>query len=476
MVGSFLARRSVAEIGALSVVLVGCDRGLAECPDAACRVQRAEAAFRDAPLDTLQAISALPDPLEQAALIEALVYAFPRQSGAICASAPAGSMASTRCQQRSLRPHLYTDAGLSAAPRLVRAAPGPARALPSPVDRPPPWVGAGLDEAALRGACGASSTCLADAALARAATGEAAAAGQLCLLAWPEGSVVRDECVFQIAERLVLTGGGAQVGPALAACAGAGVLSENCTQHVVLLSLPPAPPADRVDRPSLAALQAQLARIEAAGSPALTASLVDLAWSAWTRDAVGLAAAPSGRLLAAVPPEAAPHVRMAEAWRYAQLHPDVAEGLRDGQVELQASLGSGGAPLEEPVPLPPPRPNPAQPLAWWRFDRDASDGAMPSVHALGAGRRTVSTDPELDLQIALLEAYARVPGASLGPLLRAKLGSDDAFELRWTAARLAVELEPRAAPGLMGLDPDPRVEQAVRAGRVVGLKPGDPAP
>ena len=454
-------------IASLVVVLVSaCSQSLSDCPDAGCRVQRVEAAFRDEPLATLQTVGALPDPLEQAALVEALVYAFPNQAGAICRVAPAGSLAATRCQQLALRPHLYADPVLASAPRLSRVAPGPGQSLPPPTDRPAPWAAAAVDAAALRGDCGERPTCLADAALRRASAGEAAAAGQLCLLAWPEGSVVRDECVFQVAERLVLTWGSGRAAEGLAVCAGAGALAEHCTQHIVLIALPAAPPADRADRPSLDAMLAYVGQLEAAASPALSASFVDLAWSAWTHAAVSLSATANGRLMAAVPPAAAPHVRMAEAWRYAMLHPDAAGGLQHGPAALQASLGAGGALLEAPVPRPPSRTNAPQARALWRFDRDAGEAALPAAHALGAGRRLVSADPLVDLQIALLEAYGRQPKPDMGPLLSGIIGSEAPFELRWTAARLAADLEPQSAEALIGKDPDPRVDEAIRMGLV----------
>ena len=53
-------------LAALTAVAgASCDANLADCADAACRLQRAQAAFADAPIATLRQVSTLADPNQQ---------------------------------------------------------------------------------------------------------------------------------------------------------------------------------------------------------------------------------------------------------------------------------------------------------------------------------------------------------------------------------------------------------------------------
>ena len=452
-------RVSLFCVGTLAWFAAGCAPRLADCGDPACRATAVEPAFRAAPLDTLTGLAALPDPVEQAALIEALMYAFPSQASAICRSTPTNSLAAERCGRLALRPHLFTDLAAQVAPRMPRRA-GPSRELPIASDAPIPWEQRPADVAALRANCGQSAPCLNDEAMRRAEAGELESAGQLCALAWPVGSAVRAECVFQVAERLTLTFGAERLIDALAGCAGADKLAENCTQHVILLSIPPPTPADQPDPQKVAAMLELIGRLKGAASADRAAEYADLAWSVWTREAALRADAPSGRLLAVLPAAAAPHVRMAAAWRYALGHPNAEAGVREGVPSLKAAFADRGpvsaSPSGQPLAA-------VQPRALWRWDRVAADADQPAAYALGAGRRLVSSDPDVDLQIALLEAYARLPEPTVFPALAALLGTDAPVDVRWTAARLAAELDLEAAKGLLGRDPDPRIDATIRA-------------
>ena len=91
----------------LASALAACGPTLwADCDDATCRSQAAEAEFLKNPDGLLAAVARLADPIEQAALIEQLVYAHPDQQSSICGAAASGSPAALRCSQLNLRPHL----------------------------------------------------------------------------------------------------------------------------------------------------------------------------------------------------------------------------------------------------------------------------------------------------------------------------------------------------------------------------------
>jgi hypothetical protein len=312
---------SVALIAAL-VGISGCGADLADCADADCRLSTAEAAFADAPVDTLRLVAALPDPIEQAALIELLVHRYPEHGTTICGVAPAGSIAAERCARLTVRPHLFATERVSPLqPATVAPAAGPRADLPPPAGAAAPWLGLPVDEAALRATCGASSTCLQDAALERAGAADAVGAGQRCILAWPAGSAVGQECLFQVAERMMLARGAAVLEPALAVCAQTGNLASNCVQHVVLFTVPPATPADAPVAGAVQQATATAARLRALGGATAGAAYADLLWSVWLRECAVLARSPSGALAGWLPAEALPHLRMALAWQAALLHP-----------------------------------------------------------------------------------------------------------------------------------------------------------
>lgn len=442
----------------------GCGADLADCADADCRLSTAEAAFADAPVDTLRAVAALPDPIEQAALIELLVHRYPEHGTTICGVSPAGSIAAERCARLTVRPHLFAaERVIPLQPAAAAPAAGPRADLPPPAGATAPWVGLPVDEAALRARCGASSTCLQDAALERAGAGDVVGAGQRCALAWPAGSAVGQECLFQIAERLMLARGPALLEPALAVCAQAGDLASNCVQHVVLFAVPTATPADAPAAGAVQEATATAARVRALGGPAGEA-YADLVWSVWLRECAVLARTPSGALSAWLPDEAKPHLRMALAWQTALLQPPgAADPLRMAGVLV--ALTAPGA----PPPTPPPPggrlahapPKPAR--AFWRWDRGPEDAGLPAVYALGAGRRTLGETPADDALIAVLEALARLPQPPPAATFAALLGGPHSLRVRWTAGRLASAFAGAEAKTLLGRDPDPLVDAAIRS-------------
>ncbi|MBL8618318.1 MAG: hypothetical protein JNM72_22075 [Deltaproteobacteria bacterium] len=455
---------SVALIAAL-IGISGCGADLADCADADCRLSTAEAAFADAPVDTLRQVAALPDPIEQAALIELLVHRYPEHGTTICGVAPAGSIAAERCARLTVRPHLFATERVSPLqPAAVAPAAGPRADLPPPAGAAAPWLGLPVDEAALRATCGASSTCLQDAALERAGAADAVGAGQRCILAWPAGSAVGQECLFQVAERMMLARGAAVLEPALAVCAQTGNLASNCVQHVVLFTVPPATPADAPVAGAVQQATATAARLRALGGATAGAAYADLLWSVWLRECAVQARSPSGALAGWLPAEALPHLRMALAWQAALLHPPhTADPLR-----LAAELVARTTPGATPPPLPtttgaPAHAPPKPARAFWRWDRGPEDAALPAVYALGAGRRALGETPEDDALIAVLEALARLPQPPPAETFAALLGGPHGLRVRWTAGRLASAFAGAQASGLLGRDPDPLVDAAIRA-------------
>lgn len=447
--------------------LIGCSGAptWGTCSDAECRAKAIEAEFDKDPNRVLQDLRTMQDPIEQLSLVEQLAHAYPEQKNDICGVTSPGSPAFVRCERLELRPHLYTGAQLQTSKDRLhnRQAPGPAESVPMGADLPPPWDASKLDEDAVRGDCGANSTCLSDKARAYADSGKGSEAGAACAVAWPEGTSARDECMFRAAESLATAGGMSVIKESLALCSAAGSITRNCTQHVLIESFPDPPPADAPDAKSVEEAIAGAKFFQDNWPEPQKTFYPSFFWAVWTRDAFAKADSITGHLLTALPPEAAPHVRAAAAWKYAKTAPDAFQDLDRVAGYLKGRLAITGplAAVSSRTLDNGPRIEAAQPGAFWTTDKNDLERQIPSVIFIGSGRRATSPNPDDDLRIAVIEAGARMsPPPSLN-FMASVIQSKHSDLVRWTAARLLASLFGPAVRQNGLSDPNPLVQDGL---------------
>lgn len=379
-----------------AVLACGGPTAWVDCTDADCRQQALVQAMAETPQAVEQAFPGL-DPTEQAVLIDLLARENPQAVEPLCRRLPPESPAWQRCARLKERPHLSMQAPRERPPPPVRAGSGPFSSHLPPPEGALPTVDLPCQDR----------------------SDEAAS-----------------ECLFRAAEALVQRSGPAALPQALAHCAAAGPFQIPCTEHVVVLGLPPIPPADRATRADVDAAVATIAVLRELAGPELADDYEDMAWARWTAQSFATATAPTGALLDALPPLAAPHVRMGLAMHVAQGTPD----LRTWMTALQALVDSRPPIPDGPAGGAPPRLD--KPTDFWVKELP-TEAAVPAGFCLGPGRRATAQDPGLDSMIALLEAAARQSPPAPDTFFLSLIGGPDPELVRWTAARLAVALNPQ---------------------------------
>lgn len=403
--------------------------GFADCPDAACRLAEVEAAYQADPMGTTALLGAL-DPVEQEALVVALGRAHPEALASLCGGLPADSAALGSCLKMQARPHLAQAAPAApAAPveaTTTREAPGPARRhppVPSPAEPPV-------------GGCEALPACACD-------TGQRP--GAACETK-PSVALQR-ECFFAEAEALAGRCRWEQASWVLWLCARSEGFANGCVHHSVSLMLPDLPPADAASPADAAEAGRAVAALDAAVGPQLAPQYRDLFWALWVGRATHHAVTMDGRLLQVLPAAAWPHVRASVAYellRREGLAQDA--GLADAVALVQARLDEPGAPRGGPRHAP----SIWKARDFWPEDLDtAREGQIPAGFFMGPGRRAVVPDAAMDLQLAVLEASARLQRPpSPGFYSDVILDEGEHLVLRWTALRLLMGVHPQELPRL----------------------------
>jgi len=377
------------------------------CSDPHCRSQLLPEAWRRDP-DAVTATLLDLDPLAQEAALRTLAAHEARALQQLCPQLR-GPVADT-CRKLVERPHLSMELPPDASTDVpTRQAPGPSGAhLP----RPPTAGRADIHSAALLDALRACD-------------------------AQPAGPA-RDECSFQAAEAWVRDGGMDHWAEGMAACATSGPFLLPCAQHLLNLATPPASPADAPTADAVATLAAAEQQLAGIVGPDLAPLYVDRLRAHWVAAAFRGADRVTGHLLDALPADGAPHVRMAAAWTLL-LRPDadtpgVDAGLDALVASVETHLADRGPVLAEAgrniaAEL-------SKPADLWPADQGAAEALIPAVSCLGDGRRALGPSEREDLQIAVLEAAAR-----LSPPAPRAVFLDGAAEgrspiVRWTAVRL----------------------------------------
>ena len=413
---------------ALLVLLPGCGpepvTDLAGCPDATCRQQRLLGDFDADPVATVTLLGAL-ESVEQEVLVRSLAEARPHQLEASCAAAAPQSPTWAICGRLKERPHLIWG---KKSPAPEAKAP---RAAPGPDSRHPP--------------------------VPSIAGGEVQPAAQECARRFPDLPAGRDECIFQGAEALARAEGWQATADVLGLCVAAGEYVHGCQHHTIATLLPPVPAADRAAPEDLEATHQALAALRDAVGPDLADAYEGFFWSLWTIHAFRHAAAVDGRLLQVLPPVAHPHVRVTAAYRAMQLsgveaHP----GLEGWVSALSDALAQPGTP----------RPGGLHEVTLWKARdfwpadmRRAGEHEIPAVFCMGPGRRAVADAPGEDLEIAVLEASARLEAPPPAAFYAEVVAQHSSLTTRWTALRLQGALYPHTLAEL-DLDVAPELLRA----------------
>jgi hypothetical protein len=396
------------------------------CDSPACRLERVEVAFAEDPQATLQALASL-DPIEQEALVMTLVRAHPDRLELICDGAQEGGVGVT-CSKIRERPHLS-----QAAPSATPPPRAPSRQAPGPSQRHPPVPTPATPAAA---SCDALPAC--------ACEGDALPGAGCEALAT---EVQRNECAFREAEALAQRCRWRQADRVLWLCSRSQGFANGCLHHSVSLMLPDLPPAEGADTVDVERALQAVAALEAAAGPELAPLYRDFFWALWVGRSTHHARQVDGRLLQVLPAEALPHARASLAYEWLRRSPgDLAGGLDAAVAAVAARLAEPG----EPAPGPRHEPTIWKARDFWPSDLfTARESQIPAGFCMGPGRRAVMADPGLDLEIAVLEAAARLPSPPPAGFFTAVVMDDQRpLVLRWTALRLTMGLFPGEARAL----------------------------
>ena len=389
---------------------------LERCDDDPCRQAAIEAAWADAPEPTLAWLTRIDDPLVQAALVDRLGTASPKDAKTLCQAISDDARGLTHCMRRNVRPHLYEGAKKKA-----------------PILDPSKAPGLGGD---------------------------------------PTRGTAYAECLFKTAEATAEHLGADGISNALTLCSHSD-FGPMCVAHVLTLSAPPVPPADRFTAADVeAAIHVTNAlRSATADTPGLGPLYVDRFWASWVYTSYHNAQQVDGGLLDHLPPEAERHVPVAAASRMLD---DSSPTTLDAAVSDLADRLS-----HRPADQRPPERRFASVtrlfVQYWATELPG-EGEMATAWCMGPSRRVIGETPRAELQIAVLEAAAQRRHPHTVDFFLSVVGDPErTLRVRWTGARIAATMDPEAAAATS--DPSSRVNARLRRGSEIdrtGAPKNDP--
>ncbi len=406
------------------------------CPDADCRQAEILALWPTDPEAATERIKALPDPIEQVAVITALTEESPGQTLALCALLEGD--AGDRCRRLNHRPHLRIPPPPPAISR--RAAPGPQTPNILP-DVPEPLVDTPAIPALGCESSDEPRSCRAQKAIEAAQEGRGRTAVGLCR--GLEGETVwQSECIFHAAEKLLAPGGLTRLTEASEMCLSSGEFAANCLAHLTRRLSTEAPPASTPNTgpwtPILAAAQT-LDGYWTPRDPAFATLSIDRLWADSLSRSYARSPQIVGNPLDLLPAAALPHIHAAAALRLLCTAPDRSGSLSDWQARLSDALSQRA---QRPLP-PSETPLKADFSDFWPDDAPG-EGDIPAVFGPGNTRRPTAAEPAIDQLLAIQEAAARCQ-PPLHDLLAEGTAHPDPT-VRWNAARLSAAVSPPAAP------------------------------
>lgn len=445
-------------LAGLALALLSC-RGpeperLTACADGDCQVRWAEAHFLADPPGVMAEIAALPDPIAQGAVLDALVKAHPDQVRHLCGALSAGP-ARARCEALNDRPHLWqvaekesAEEGQSAPLGLI---PGlvPAEAALVRWEQLSPEQIACPSEAA---------TCQTEAAGARAAAGDATGVAAACLFL--EDPTARDECFFQAAERAGASSLATGVPLGARLCLSAPRFASQCLLHLTWSVASQTPNASAGEAAAWQALRTGIegaAAQIAAGDAEVASTWASRAWANALRAAYERESPVTGVPLDHLPTELAPYITCAAAWRLWNLEAQQPRALAAWGERVASALASREGPVA------PNREAHRVSLVVKDLWEDVLPGeeSLTRISWLGGSTRAVAADARGDALVCILEVAARDRAPRVDLLAEGLRDADPV--VRWTATRLLTVL--RAPEGKLAAarrDTDPRVRGRAR--------------
>lgn len=430
--------------------LTGCstDADPPPCRDLPCEASRAAELHAVDPATARQQVTEETDPMVRAFMIEAIFEQDPSAADSYCPLLPDG-MVQQRCKRIaadptrwSLDPERPTQGRLRLGELAVVLAPGPTfRHTPLPrgeVATCPPEI--------------PTHTCRTARAIEAGLLGDAPAAAGAC-----EGIASarwRDACMAEASAAACQEGSLDSCGIAAELCLEAGAVAAPCLAQIAGQLAASAPATEGGSPDDWATLVRRVRELRTRLQP-IDAILADRLeariWAETLMLAYGLARSPNGAILELLPPEAVPHARAAIAWRLA-VNPE-----QTTLAERAAHVGERMARTE--------RRKGGQPMAASRVQvRSLWHENMPGEETIAwtafmqSARRAISSNPDTDARICVLEAGARLSPPAQG-LLEQGLRDEDPL-VRWTAARLLAQVAPESASlGRARKDSDPLVAQ-----------------
>lgn len=381
---------------------------LADCADLDCRERWVVANWQERQEEVIAAVVGTEDEVEQAALVMALAESELGRSQAMCAALPR-SPARVKCNQLNSRLHLVDDQPL--LPKgLAREAPGPVSWRLDVNDLPRSPLADVELEVDPCAQVDDPRKCRIRNARVQAGSGNVPKAAAFCHdVEDPKWSA---ECAFQASEERVRKGDAtdAALADAVDLCLMTGTFADNCFGHIPLRLGEMVPPVDTATEADWKRLNAQDKALYDAlvsrGAPELAEAVRGLFWAETMGSTYTRAHTITGDPLDHLPEEARPHIRAAAAVAMARTPPPEGTPSLDSIArELNSMLARRGPTREEGSA----HDGPWRPRAdLWPIDRPG-DGAIPAVVFMGSSRRAwAMDDPDADLRIAVLEAWARL--------------------------------------------------------------------
>ncbi|MFT5685515.1 MAG: hypothetical protein ACI8RZ_006467 [Myxococcota bacterium] len=398
-----------------------------DCLDAACReVWILHPDHRDAAVQ-VAALQTITQPEERIVLVRKILDLNPQQPQTLCQQLPDGD-ARQYCARIQHRPHL-TEAPPRRSEQTARASGGPSNTEPGGLS------GGGFVEGLTPQEAGCvdvsdERACRSQDALIQATSGDLGAAARSCLAV--EAGRWRGECMFSAAETGLASG--APYARTAQLCMAAEPFSQQCHSHLLSAMAIRVPGASS---PAIAWKRTinhaeQIAAAWAKIDPGIGALLVDRFWSEAVRLSY-LEQPVVGDPLDHLPPGAAPHVRAAVAWNLVAAAPSAEVSLATWVSRAEAALASRAEAATTPL-----TPRVRKTMRLWIRDHwetdSPGDGAIPATYYFGSARRPLDADPAIDLQLCLLEALARQPGASTSLFETAAIS--EVAVIAWSARRL----------------------------------------
>ncbi len=401
--------------------------------EADCEIAAALEAWPTDPDAVIAALNAHPLPEARIAIASRIIQAHPQGSERLCPTLPEGD-ARDRCAQLSGRPHLWTEIR-PAQPLAPRPGGGPSSTEIAPAAGVATrW--SGLTAAADPCTQSADHTgCIIEAAQEQVGRRQAQQAAALCLNIPDDRWQV--ECMFLSAESAVKRWGPHGYGDAVELCIAAAPFAQNCHSHSLMLLADLAPSAADGQPDAWGSVTLAATAVRTAWSwrdPQMAALAGDRLWSEVTGRAYAGAHEVNGNPLAALPPEAAPHVRAAAVRRLVDMEGSDAYDLPGwvSRAEHALAARSRAAARRSDATF-----RAAADL--WPVDLPGEE-TLPAIAYLGTGRRAVSADPAVDLTLCVLEAIGRSPPVP-SSIMEQGIAHPDPL-VAWTARRLVELREP----------------------------------